>query len=91
MREYATLRKLRAGEVVNLEGINFVMDEGEIQPGDLYIAERNTGPKLLTARKVDDQDLMCIFPTTLDYPYDLGECIKVREAEDALQEDQVTA
>lgn len=83
MREYATLKALRRGEVIDLEGIRLRMDEGEIKPGDLYIAERNTGPKLLTCKEIRED---CerwqgwIVPTTLDYSYDFYECVKVREA-----------
>lgn len=79
MREYATLKALRRGETIDLEGIKLVMDEGEIQPGDLYVAERNTGPKLLTCKRVDEEDDW-ILPTTNNYSYDIGECVKVREA-----------
>lgn len=79
MREYATLRRLRRGEVVDLDGIQVNMDEGGIKSGDLYVAERNTGPKLLIAREVCE-DIGCIFPTTCDYVFDLHECVKVCEA-----------
>lgn len=78
-REYATLKALRRGEVADLGGILLKMDEGEIRPGDLYIGERNTGPQLLTAQKVD-LELGCIHATTPDYSYDLHECVKVCEA-----------
>jgi hypothetical protein len=91
-----TLKKLRDGGVVDLCGIFFEMDEGPIQEGDLYIAERNTGPQLLTAKKV----VMCecagcetscldscytnlpdyIIPTCAAYPYCYEECVKVKEA-----------
>lgn len=79
MREYATLKKLRAGETIDFEGILLKMDEGEIEPGDLYVAERNTGPHLLTARVVDTQS-GCIVPTDHAYPFNLHECVKVCEA-----------
>lgn len=79
MREYRTLRALTAGEVVDIEGIKLRMDDGKIRPGDLYVAERNTGPKLLTA-KIVDLEIGCIFPTCDAYPYDIGEYVKVREA-----------
>jgi len=48
-----------------------------IQPGDLYLAMRNTGPKLLTCRELGKA---CVFPTNWDYPYDFSECVKVRES-----------
>lgn len=93
MREYRTIRALRSGEVVDLGGIKFKMDvdddgeEGEIQKGDLYIAERNTGPELLEAEKVVGPGEGpngygdWIQPTTMNYPYNTGECVKVVEAE----------
>jgi hypothetical protein len=86
MREYCTIRALRRGEVVDLGGIKFKMDvdesgeEREIREGDLYIAERNTGPKLLTAAEVS-KERNWIAPTTNDYLYDIWECVKVVEVE----------
>jgi len=76
---YDALKKLKAGEVLNLGGILVKIDEGDLKDGDLYVAERNTGPHLLTARFVD-HTRGCVFPTTIDYPFDLYECIKVCEA-----------
>lgn len=93
MREYNTIRALRRGEVVDLSGIKFKMDvdengeEREIREGDLYIAERNTGPKLLTAAKVVKSGEGphgsggWILPTSMDYPYDIPECVKIVEVE----------
>lgn len=80
MREYKILRVLEAGEVVEIEGIRFRKDEGPIKPGDLYIAERNTGPKLLTCERVNDEGGW-IQPTTTDYSFDIHECVKVCEAD----------
>ncbi len=78
MREYATLKALRRGETIDLEGILLKQDEGEIEVGDLYVAERNTGPKLLTAGFIDET-LGWIRPTRNAYPFDIGECVKVCE------------
>ncbi|MBI2057970.1 MAG: hypothetical protein HYT63_03245 [Candidatus Yanofskybacteria bacterium] len=84
MREYKTLKALRRGEVIDIEGIKLKMDEGEIQVGDLYVGERNTGPHLLTAKEVvmldDGNGINFIFSTCNAYPYDGNECIKVCEA-----------
>lgn len=92
MREYQTIRALRRGEVVDLGGIKFKMDvnengeERKIREGDLYIAERNTGPKFLTAKKIVGEGESSngfggwIDATTIDYSYDTGECVKVVEA-----------
>lgn len=93
MREYRTIRALRRGEVVDLGGIKFKMDvdengkEKEIRKGDLYIAERNTGPKLLEAAEVVGPGEGpngyggWINPTSNDYNFDTWECVKVVEVE----------
>lgn len=87
MRRYETLKRLRAGEVVELDGRRFhKIGEGEdIQPGDLYIAERNTGPKLLTCHRnvghgSGNLGSYYIVPTTINYSYDWDECVMVEEA-----------
>jgi len=78
IREYPTLTKLRRGEVVELGGMLFKKDEGDLKPGDLYIAERNGSPKLLEVKRVD-LDYGTVVPTTPEYCFDLGECIKIKE------------
>ena len=82
-REYKTLKTLRNGGTVDLGGLKFKMAPGEIQVGDLCIAERNTGPHLLEAAKIDE-DNGIIHPKQpkngpLYYPYDYGEWVKVEE------------
>lgn len=82
---YETVRALRDGQVVELDGIRLRMSgDGTVMQGDLYVAERNTGPKLLTAGKVVPPDAEpfggWIQPTTIAYSYDIGECVKVEEA-----------
>ncbi len=76
---YQTIDALRQGKTIDIQGIKLQMDDGEIRPGDLYVAERNTGPHLLTAKKIN-LEIGCIFPTDDAYPYNLHECVKVREA-----------
>jgi len=73
------MRALHRGDVVDLDGLSLVKDEGEIRPGDLYVAGRNTGPHLLTARVVDEE-LGCIHSRDPAYSYDTHQCVKVREA-----------
>lgn len=80
MREYNALKTLLSGGVLDIDGLKLVKDDGIIEPGDLYVGERNQGPRLLTAKRIDDE-IGCIFPTCTAYPYDLNECIKVKEAE----------
>lgn len=73
---HSTPKRLRAGEIIDFEGVQLKMDPSEIEPGDIYVAERNTGPKLLTAKEVDTE-IGCIFPVEQEYPYDIPECVKV--------------
>jgi hypothetical protein len=86
-RGYESLETLRQGHVMDLDGIQLIQDEGEIQPGDLYVGARNTGPHLLVAKEViyvDESRLIdYIVPTCGAYAYNGSECVKVREAERA--------
>lgn len=87
-------RLLRNGEPVEIEGLFFVIDgDGEVRPGDTYIAERNVGPQLLTCAKVQDYEwrmeslgITCnapwIVPVEKAYCYDVGECVRVKMLED---------
>ncbi len=45
-----------------------------IKPKDKYLAERNTGPYILTCKKVQDG---YIVPVEEGYCYDLHECVKI--------------
>lgn len=77
---HETLDKLRRGEIVNIDGIDLIMDgDGTVLPGDLYIGARNT-VRLLTCEAIDEWKGL-VWPTTTDYPFNIGECVKVREAE----------
>jgi len=85
MREYPTFNALLKGEEINFEGVKLKMDgDGKVRQGDLYVAERNTGPKLLTAREIVMSECGCcisyIIPTSSDYCFDGTECVKVCEA-----------
>jgi len=80
-REYKTVKALRAGEVVEIEGVRFRAIEGEIQPGDWYVAERNTGPHLLTCRE-NDKENRWIVPVEEKYSFDTGECVRVEMVEE---------
>lgn len=50
----------------------------EIKPGDMYLACRNTGPKFLECKSVNKLSGI-VFPTTIDYPFNTYECVKVME------------
>jgi len=75
-------RILRQGGTVTIEGVDFVMDgDGTVQNGDSYIAERNTGPTLLTAKRVNES-MRWILPVENEYSYDTHECVKVKIKEE---------
>ena len=76
---HEVLQRLRDGEVVEVGGIRFQQDQGDIGPGDLYLAGRDTGLHLLTCREVGTG---CIHATTWAYSFDLWECVKVKEAQE---------
>lgn len=78
MREYKTLNALRRGEIIEIEGIRLRRLDGEFKPGDMYVAERNGPPHLLWVSFIENG---AVFPTTIDYPFDLHECVKVEEVE----------
>jgi hypothetical protein len=80
MPSYETIKALRDGEAVEIEGCMFVKAEGDLAPGDWYIAERNGGPKLLTVHHVEE-DGGYVVPQEPRYCYDLHECVKVMEVE----------
>jgi hypothetical protein len=79
MREYKTIRALNSGETIDFEGLKLRKAEGELLPGDLYIAERNTGPKLLTCQEVKVNENYVVPKDFPAYCFDIHECVKVEE------------
>lgn len=87
-------RALLSGQTVELEGCRFVRREGPIEAGDWYIAQRNAGPWLLTAKSFSrylgdgrsedvptSEGSSWINPMESAYPYDTHECVRVREVD----------
>jgi len=66
---------------ITAKEMGFVTSNDPIQPDDTYLAERNTGPKLLTCREVvynNFNEPSYIIPKEeFEYPYDAWECVKV--------------
>lgn len=62
------------GDTFQFEGLTLTMSDEEIKAGDTYVAGRNTGPHLFTAREIGNG---CIFPCELGYAFDIYECRKV--------------
>lgn len=82
MKPYQVIKALREKQVIELCGSKFRMIPGEIKPGDWYIAERNTGPHLLVCDSISpgyDSRGGWINPTSLDYNFDINECVRVEE------------
>lgn len=66
---------LHNGFPVQFEGGTLTKIPGTIDSGDTYLAERNTGPKLLTCHVVDGS---CVYPREFPaYTFDIDECVKV--------------
>lgn len=65
-------------EQFEFEGVTLTLsnERGDIAPGDLYIAGRNSGPHLLTARTINKEDGW-IGSHEPAYPFDIHECRKV--------------
>ena len=59
--------------------LGVVIDDGPIQPGDLYLAGRNTGIHFLTCESVDPRSWIAS-TEKFGYSYDTWECRKVVEA-----------
>lgn len=62
------------GETFQFEGLLLTMSDEEIKAGDTYVAGRNTGPHLLTAREIGAG---CIHSREFMYSFDIYECRKV--------------
>lgn len=81
-----TVQQLKAGMIIDLQGIKLCQDTGDLMPGDLYVGERNTGPKLLTVFKVvyhdpqEEKIINYVIPKGPGYPFDGHEVVKVKEA-----------
>jgi len=62
-------------QIREVEGVKFLCSTNEeINSGDIYIAEKNTGPKLLTCKK---RELTFIVPVENAYCFDICDCMKV--------------
>lgn len=76
-RDYAAQKALLNGETVEVEGIPVKFRDGDIEPGDLYVAERNGGPKLLTCKSYSDDGSWINPDEKFAYCYDTWECTRV--------------
>ena len=74
MREYATLKALRRGEIVSVQGFRVRSLNRPLRVNDHYVGERNTGPKLLTCRAIHPIECWVYPAEAYAYAYDLHEC-----------------
>jgi len=73
---WGSIQGSEAIKELDLEGAKITVDYSqEIKPGDTYIAQRNTGLKLLTCEYVHSNHW--IAPKENAYAYDTWECGKV--------------
>jgi hypothetical protein len=77
--------RIRDGETVAFEGAKVRLLPGKetgdlLEPGDFYLAERNSGPQLLTVKRVRETDAEWagwVIPVELAYFFDFVECVGV--------------
>ena len=70
--------KLFEGATLKLSDLT-AQDE-PLVPGDIYLAERNTGPHLLTCSRMS-ADMFYVIPREMAYCYNSWECHKVLSIE----------
>lgn len=76
MSDHTTIKALRRGETVEIDGFIVKQALTELSSGDLYVAERNTGPHLLTCQRVNS-DGGYVVPEEVAYCFDISECVKI--------------
>lgn len=64
------------GYIIEVEGIKLEVENEPPKEGEMYVAQRNTGPHLLTAKKVDMKNRWVV-PVEKAYVFDLHECKRV--------------
>lgn len=63
---------------ITIDGMKInLMFYAPIKPGDMYVAKRNTGWKLLTCKEVDNVNGFIVPVEPNAYYFDTHECIKV--------------
>lgn len=67
------LNRVEANNFAEENGLIIYWD-APIRPGDIYIAKRNTGWNIYTARSLGDAFIISM---EFGYPYDFNECVKV--------------
>lgn len=78
----SNIKERIVNDQIEIDGVSFDVSHEEIQVGDSYLAERNRGPVLLTAKEIIplnvDGSGGWIVPVESAYCYDIHECIKVK-------------
>lgn len=60
--------------IIEIEGLKLEIADRLPNEGELYVAERNTGKKLLTAKRIDYTNNYVIPVERNAYVYDFHEC-----------------
>lgn len=66
--------------IAEAEKLGFTTSSEPIQPGDTYLAGRNTGPHLLICERVVNNVLgepSYIVPVEMAYCFDVWHCVKI--------------
>ncbi len=78
------IRTIDQSWLLPFEGVDLLLAPGEaIEAGDLYLAKRNMGWKLLTCKQHNREDgyILAVEPS---YPYDTLDCWKVLDIREKL-------
>lgn len=71
------IEDLLAGQLITINGQKYRKVDKPLTTGQMYIAQRNTGPHVLFVGNVK---VGAVYPTDLTaYAYDLDECVPVEE------------
>jgi len=68
------IRKEECEEAAETLGVE--IEDETPEPGEFYIAGRNTEPKLLIAKWIESG---CVFPVGDEYPFNTGECFRLTD------------
>lgn len=64
-------------QIIKVEGVLLEVETTLPKEGQLYVAQRNNGPRLLTAKKIDLERGYVVPSEEFQYVFDLHECKRV--------------
>jgi len=57
-------------------GLQYTLDP--IKPGDLYLAERFNGPKILTCKEVNNEERYIVSTDRAEFYFSFFDCVKLK-------------